>query len=486
MAGRRRRARRTWPQRLLITLNLGVIAASLVTAGALGYLNYQLDQVPRIVLPPGIGDPEPEDPGEPQNYLLVGTDSAEGISEDDSITEGRENFGILSDTIMLLRVDPGSSDAQLLSFPRDLWVNIPGVGEQKINAALAAGGPEVLISTITENFGVPVHHYVEVDWAGFQGLVRAVDGVPMYFDKPLRDSTTGLNIPNAGCVTLDADQALAFARSRSLQYQEDGVWAVDGSGDLGRISRQQAFIRRAIQRAIDRGIRSPITLNSLVNAGLDTVTALDSELTGEDLITLGRAFRSFEADELQTMSLDVYDDFVNGQNILRLQDTEANQERIDVFKGLGGASGTEAGNVRVAMNNGTGTSGQATEAAEAYAGLGFDTSPGTGDAERFDFERTLVRYQPGSEALAQFVAAQLVNGADLQEVGATYIADVIVVTGADYAGLKDTLQPPPVPLDAAAGGAPPAGGTTPDDDPATSTTYAYGEVPAEDPSQACG
>jgi hypothetical protein len=130
------------------------------------------------------------------------------------------------------------------------------------------------------------------------------------------------------------------------------------------------------------------------------------------------------------------------------------------------------------INNGTGTTGQATEVAEGYAALGFDTSSGTGDAERFDFPRSVVRYQAGSEAVAEYVAAQLVNGAELQEVGATYVADVIVVTGADYAGLNATLQPPPTPV---GGGA----GTTPADPPTTTTTYAYGEVPTEDPSEEC-
>jgi LCP family protein required for cell wall assembly len=468
MAGRRARSRRSWPQRLLIAFNVGVIGVSLLAAGALAYANQKLGEVPRIDLGPDLAD-EPTEPGAPQNYLLVGTDSAAGISEDDSITNGRDNLGILSDTIMLLRVEPGQVGAQLLSFPRDLWVTIPGAGEQRINAALSAGGADTLLQTIKENFDIDVNHYVEVDWAGFQGLVSAVDGVPMYFDMPLRDDTTGLNIPNTGCVTLDAHQALAFSRSRHLEYYEDGSWQVDGTGDLGRISRQQTFVRQAIQRAIDKGVRNPITLNSLVNVGIDTVTAVDTELTPDDLITLGRAFDTFEADDLQTMSLDVYDDSVNGASILRLQDTEANQQRFDIFKGIGeaGTGSTPAASVRVAINNGTGESGQATEVADAFADLGFDTSPGTGDAENFDFARSIVRYPPGNEAIAQFVAAQLEGGADLQEVGATYVADVIVVTGADYAGLTTDLQPPPTPLEGS--------GETPTDQP-TATTVPAGAV----------
>jgi LCP family protein required for cell wall assembly len=491
MAGRRARSRRTWPQRLLITFNCGVIGVSLLTAGVLAYANDKLAEVPRVTIDSDIITAEPEDAGAPQNYLLVGTDSAEGIDESDSITNGRENLGTLSDTIMLLRVEPGQAGAQLLSFPRDLWVNVPGIGEQRINTAVSAGGPETLIETIRDNFGIDIHHYVEVDWAGFQGLVSAVDGVPMYFDKPLRDETTGLWIPNAGCVNLDPRQALAFSRSRHLEYYEDGYWKVDGTGDLGRISRQQAFVRRAIQRAIDQGVRNPIQLNQLVDAGLNTVTAVDSELTPDDLITLGRAFDTFEADDLQTMSLDVYDDTVNGAAILRMQDTEANQQRLDIFKGVGdpatGASPTNS--VRIAINNGTGASGQATEVAEAFSALGFDTSPGIGDAENFDFGHSIVRYAAGHEADAQFVAAQIEGGADLEEVGSTYVADVIVVTGSDFAGLTAELQPPPVPLGDSGDGQPtesttattvPTGGI---EVPPSSTQY--GVVPDESAGE-CG
>jgi polyisoprenyl-teichoic acid--peptidoglycan teichoic acid transferase len=470
VARRRARSRRSWPQRLLITFNIGLIVTSITVAGGLGYLNYKLDQVPRIDFGPII-DNEPSDPGEAQNYLLVGVDSAARLDPDDPVTNGRDNLGTLSDTIMLLRVDPGSTQAQLLSFPRDLFLEIPGVGEQRINAALSAGGPETLVQTIQQNFDVPVHHYVEIDFQGFEELVRAVDGVPFYFDKPLRDPETGLYIPRAGCVTLDPVQALAYARTRKLQYFEDGAWHFDGTGDLGRISRQQDFMRRAIARAIEKGIRNPITLNSLIDVGIGNVT-IDTALSADDMFALGRRFRSFNPASLQTMSLDVLNDVVNGAAVLRLQDTEANQRRIDLFKGIGGGEGADqAASVRVAVDNGTGTTGEATEVADALAELGFDTSPGTGDAEGFDFERTLVRYTAGHEAVAQFVAAQLEAGADLEEVADAGGADVRVVTGADYAGVTSELEPPPQPLGGGGGGGGPAAPPT--------TGSPIGEVPPE-------
>src|SRR5688500_14447606 len=103
------RPRRSWPQRLLIAFNLSFIAGTLVAAGGLGYLNWKLDQLPRIELGDDVLE-EVEAPGEPQNYLIVGTDSAAGLSEDDPVTIGRENLGVLSDTIMVLRVDPDAEE----------------------------------------------------------------------------------------------------------------------------------------------------------------------------------------------------------------------------------------------------------------------------------------------------------------------------------------------------------------------------------------
>jgi len=460
-----------------------VIVATLATAFALAYANDKLAQVQRIDLGADVLEPEPEDPGEPQNYLLVGTDSAARLDPDDPAA--RVDEGILSDTIMVLRVDPDQTQAQLLSFPRDLWVTIPGWGESKINAALSAGR-DALIGTINQTFGIPINHYVEVDFLGFQELVEAVDGIPIYFDRALRDTQNGLLIGHPGCVVLDPDRALQYVRARHLDYFEDGEWQDDGSSDLGRISRQQDFIRRAIQRAIDKGIRNPITLNALVNAGVGNVT-IDDTLTVDDLLRLGRRFRSFDPDQLNTMSLDTYFDFAGDISILRMTDNEANQARLNIFRGVA-EPGVEAGvadaaSISVQILNGTGTAGQAGDVAAALTALGFDTSPGTGDAEVTGVAQTTVRYVGGAEADARFVAGQFPGGATLEAVADTGLADVVVVTGADFTGVSPTLVPPPTT-------APPSetpSTTTPSTTlPPLPTTTVPGIVPETPEGESCG
>ena len=483
-----RRLRRTWPQRALLGFNGVAILGTLALAAALAYANDKLAEIERFDFAIGVldgdDDGEPVDPGEPQNYLIVGTDSAARLDPNDPAY--RVDEGILSDTIMVLRVDPDQAQAQLLSFPRDLWVSIPNWGESKINAALAAGR-EALIGTIQENFGIPIHHSVEVDFLGFQDLVAAVDGIPIYFDRPLRDTQIGLQIGHTGCITLPPDEALDYVRARHLDYYEDGEWKDDGSSDLGRISRQQDFIRRAIQRAIDKGVRNPVTLNALVNAGIDSVS-LDDTITIDQLIDLGSRFRNFSPEQLNTMSLDIAYDFVGEQSILRMLDNEANQARLNIFRGVaepGSVEGAaDAASVAVQTLNGTGTTGQATEVANGLAALGFDTSPGTGDAESFDIAQTTIRYKAGEEANAAFVASQLPGGAVLQEVPDTGYADVIVVTGGDYAGISPTLVAPTTTTPPVTTGTSiPAPTTTV---PNLPTTTVQGIVPVTPEGESCG
>jgi len=433
------RPRRSWPQRLLIAFNLCFVAGTLVIAGGLGYLNWKLDQLPRVELGEGVLAEE-EAPDEPQNYLIVGTDSSEGLSEDDPVTIGREDLGVLSDTIMVLRVDPNAEQAQLLSFPRDLWVPIAGGGNQRINTAISVGGAQALIETLEENFSIPVHHYLQVDFLGFKELVRAVDGVPIYFDRPLRDPNSGLNVMETGCITLDPDQALGFARSRHLEYQtDDGSWDTDPSGDIGRIHRQQHFIRQALRRAIARGVRNPVTLNNLVDVGIQNVT-VDDTLAADDILALGRRFRTFDPETLATYDLDVYDDNVNGASVLQLAETQRNQEVLDIFRGVGLEDVGEPESVRVQVLNGSGQGGQAGVAAADLEGVGFDIT-GTGDAERFDYQQTTVRYAPGQEPAASLVARHLAGEVAFEPVLGIEGADVSVITGFDYGGVDQEPAP---------------------------------------------
>ena len=196
------RLRRTWPQRLLISFNVLCIVAALTTAASLTYVKQTVGEIPRVRLGDALRSTRRSTAtGGPQNYLIVGVDSAEGLAPGDPVLKDRESVaGLRSDTIMVLRIDPRSTTASLISFPRDLWVPIADTNhKRKINSAIelpdARLGVQRLIRTIAQDFQIPIDHYLQVDFAGFKDIVRVVGGVPVYFPEPARDQHSGLDVP---------------------------------------------------------------------------------------------------------------------------------------------------------------------------------------------------------------------------------------------------------------------------------------------------
>lgn len=434
-----RRTRRTAFQRLVLVGNIGAMVVFLVAAAGLGYGYSKFGRIPRVEIAEFLSDStELADGVVAENYLLVGVDSADGLDPDDPVRSTRSSIGGLrSDTMMVLRVDPGSSRAALLSIPRDLYVPIAGSsGSAKINSAIQRGGPEGLIETIQDYFGIPINHYVQVDFQGFSSVVDALDGVPLYFPHPVRDRRSGLDVPEAGCVTLDASNALGFVRSRAYQELIDGRWRTDGTGDLGRVRRQQEFIIRALERAFERGVRNPVTLDSLIDGALEAVT-VDDTLDGDDIIGLAASFRDFRPSELDLYDLPVLSGSTGGASILRLQ-TRAAEPVLDIFRNIDPTTISPSG-VRVQVLNGTGEPGQASTAADDLRGAGFAIG-GAGDARQLGSPRTEIRHPPGADAAADLVARWLVNGGTLVEDAE--VDDVTVVTGSDYVGVRDEPEPP--------------------------------------------
>jgi LCP family protein required for cell wall assembly len=428
------RRRRTWGQRLAIAggclSTLGLLAA----AAGLTYLFRKYERLPRIELS-GVLD-QPAESGEAENYLIVGIDSAANLPRGDAVRIGRDPT-LRSDTIMILRTDPASGRAALLSLPRDLYVTLAdGVGNYRINRAIDLGGPELLIRTIADNFAIPIHHYVQVDFASFRGLVEAIDGVPVPIPYPARDEETGLEISEAGCHTLDPVEALAYVRSRHYEERIDGRWVEDPRSDIGRIARQQDFIRRALGRAIDRGARNPGTMDQLIDVGLSGIT-VDDELTANDIFDLGTHFRSFDPDSLITYSVEGTPDTVGEAQILRLVEGPETEAVLAIFRG-GEGTELEPEGVRLTVRNGTGAPRQGAESAEALRSVGFNANV-AGDEPGGGADGTVVRYPPGQEAAADLVARWLVSGARLEPVDGSL--GIELVTGVDWEGVLDEATP---------------------------------------------
>ena len=276
--------RRRWPRRVA----LGLFASLMFGVAMVTYGLWRLSAIERIPLDHVLSPPE----GSARNYLVVGSDSREGIAQSDLnagylLGEGVPVGSYRSDTMMVLRLDRGA--ASLLSIPRDLWTDIDGTGgRQRINTAFA-GGPERVIRTVQRSLGLPVHHYVEIDFVALAGIVESLGGITLEIPHPASDPGSGLSIPEAGRVTLDGVQALAYVRSREYTELIDGRRVVDGTGDLGRVQRQQAFLSAVLSKLGDQW--NPLKLNSVAGAAADGLT-VDDRLSTWDLARLGWRLRS--------------------------------------------------------------------------------------------------------------------------------------------------------------------------------------------------
>jgi LCP family protein required for cell wall assembly len=435
------RRRRSWRQRAVLTTGIVVVTAIILTICGVGYAIWRFSQLRTEHLKLASASS-----GGAQNYLIVGSDTRSGISKNDpsyALFNGGNQApsGQRSDTIMVLRIDPSKGSAELLSFPRDLWIPIYGTGgNQRINTAYSTG-PQRLIDTIEQDFGIPINHYVEVNFESFRDVVNAIGGVPMYFSTRMRDYNSGLDIEKTGCVKLNGDQALSFARSRHLEYYDTqlGEWQSDPTADLGRITRQQIFIRTVIGRAESkaRGLNILAT-NDLVHSVVKNLK-VDSSFSFTDMLGLLADYRAFDANNLKTYTLPVTP-FVTagGADVLNLETAQA-QPTLDLFRGKH-ASSTKVlpKDVTVAVENGGGVTGEAARSAAKLRAYGFKVSS-TGNAT--DQSSTTIYY--GSSALPQ--ASELnkyvATGAVLSEDPSLGANEVRLVIGSDFQGIQHRTAP---------------------------------------------
>ena len=201
-------------------------------------------------LPPGNASS-----GSGTNWLLVGSDSRQGLSEEEQAALGTGgDVGIgRTDTIMLLHI-PRSGTAQLVSIPRDSYVNVPGFGSDKINAAFTYGGPQLLAQTVEEATGVGIDHYAEIGMGGLANVVDSVGGVEICVKEAINDPLAGIDLA-AGCQDLEGADALGYVRTRAT-----------AQGDLDRVQRQREFFAALLDKITSPAtLINPIRTISLIN-----------------------------------------------------------------------------------------------------------------------------------------------------------------------------------------------------------------------------
>ena len=203
-----------------------------------------------------------------------------------------------------------------MSVPRDLWVTIgDGENTERINVAYREGAA-VVVRTINRALGIPIHHYLEIDFQGFKQLVDAVGGVTVCVEYPTRDRKTGLYI-RPGCKNLDGVDSLAYARSRSFEEKVDGEWRMDGTADIGRGKRQRLFTALLMQTAVNRTLGDPFRAGAVMR-GATSALLVDERL---DMVEFAQLMRPAAAGQLRRFSLDTFGDTVRGNSVLRVAES---------------------------------------------------------------------------------------------------------------------------------------------------------------------
>ncbi|WP_228646302.1 LCP family protein [Microtetraspora sp. AC03309] len=263
--------------RTIIKVVAGVLVVLIIAAIA-GYFWIGSKLQPVESLADYSGRPEAT-PG--QDWLLVGSDSREGLSaaQRKKLATGKA-VGKRTDTMMLLHIPDGDGRPTLVSLPRDSYVPIEGHGSNKLNAAYAFGGPELLAKTVERVTGIRIDHYMEIGFGGFVGIVDAIGGVNICVKQNITDSKAGINLKK-GCQDMDGGTALGYVRTR----------ATGNIPDFERTQRQRQFFSAVVQKAANPGtLLNPFTSVPLGLSAAESV-AVDPGTGLYDLLSVGLAMK---------------------------------------------------------------------------------------------------------------------------------------------------------------------------------------------------
>lgn len=414
-----------------------ILAMGLATSMTAAALLWQGHRSINRVEVPGLASADESDAGVEEitdvlNVLLVGDDSREGLSDEQLVALGTDAVeGGRTDTVMLLQLDPNRDQAALLSFPRDLLVTRCDGSEGRINAAYSIGedegmgGAACLVETVTDLTDIQIHHYVEVNFAGFIDLVDVLGGVTMYIEEPgLRDRYAGLDL-DPGCQTLDGTDALGFVRARKID------------NDFGRMARQQRFMRELMSEVTSAGtVLNVPRLFSVVGAAAGAVET-DQDLSLGDMRRIAFSLRNLTTEQLDTRVVPGVPRRINAAAMVVADEDEA-EELFAAFR-EGSVAPDDLGREqpqeiavedvpRLTVLNGAGLDGVAAAAAEDLENRGF-TVKETANAESFGFRRVRVEYPRGMREEAEVVAGVFDDA--VLEVGDSDDPFTVVI-GSDY------------------------------------------------------
>ncbi|MFG2628490.1 LCP family protein [Streptomyces sp. NPDC048473] len=304
---RRGRGRqRTRGQRIRRVVGWSLVALLLIAGGTGWWLYHRLNSnISGVDLHKALGDDRPEKlPTSGQNLLILGSDSRAG--ENGELTGGHV-AGARSDTAMVIHIPEGRSRATAISIPRDTLVtrpeclkpdgsNLPSANRVMFNSVYSNAGPACVVKTVESISKVRIDHFLDIDFAGFKGLVDAIGGVTVEIDEPIHDKSSGLDL-EAGTHLLNGTESLAFVRTRH------GIG--DGS-DLGRIGLQQQFMIALLSEVKKQDLLgSPTKAYKIADSATGSLTT-DSDLASlTKLAEFARSMNGVDPETMETIMLPV-------------------------------------------------------------------------------------------------------------------------------------------------------------------------------------
>ncbi|MFE4247934.1 LCP family protein [Streptomyces sp. NPDC056910] len=313
------RRNRSRPKRRRIGRNILLVLLVLVLAGAgTGYYLYsRLDgNLHGVDLDEALGKDRPEKlPTSGQNILVLGSDSRSGANA--SLGTGKV-AGARSDTALVMHIPAGRTRATAVSIPRDTLVTrpectkkdgttLPSAKRVMFNSVYSLAGPACVVKTVETMSGIRMDHFMEIDFSGFKGLVDAIGGVTVTVDKPIHDTSSGLDL-SAGTHKLDGAQSLAFVRTRH------GVG--DGS-DLGRIGLQQQFMLALLSEIKKQDLLGSPTKTYKIADSLTEALTTDSQLASlTSLARFGRSMQGVDPNDMETIMMPVAYDKVDPNRVV--------------------------------------------------------------------------------------------------------------------------------------------------------------------------
>lgn len=459
----------------------GVLTMAVLLSG--GYAAYAYNRLASSVTKVdaiGSAPPAKDDvDGRAMNILLVGDDHRPDNATPEQMAElntQSDGGATNTDTMIVLHIAADGRSATMISFPRDSYVDIPGVGKGKLNSAFSygtmngggdTGGAKKLIATIQGLSGLTIDHYVRVSLLGFYEIVKQLGPVNVCLNQAAQDDFSGVDLP-AGVSELNAAQALSFVRQRH------GL----PNGDLDRQVRQQYFLSQEARKILSAGtLLNPVKTTNIIDA-IGSSVETDQ---GLDMLTLARQMSNLRPSNIKSATIPILGTPTIYPNGSALSIVEVDTAGMPAFvQSLVGeppaytqATAAAAGSVSVTVSNGSGVTGAAAAASGVLAGRGFQVgAPGSSDTTA----TTMVQYPVGMEAQAKALVAVVPGAVPVQS---TAVQGVTLVLGTDGKTPQAAAQPgtsTPAPAEPSKEAAAPKPTTAPaEPSPSSTAVHEYGQ-----------